>query len=415
MDFPGLRKSKHRLSHFLRRFNAGIKTAPSRRHFRTYVQGQLSNLERKNVAAIALHEDVPPRSLQEFLEIHRWDQDRVRVRLQEVVMQEHADAHAIAMIDETSDAKKGDKTAGVSPQYCGATGKTDNCVVTVHLGYVTEDFHTLVDSDLFLPESTWASNGQRRKEAGIPQDVIYRSKWRIGLDLLARSWAHGMRFRYLVADEEYGKSHLFRSEVATYGIFYVVEVPCNLQGWTNRPAILYPSEDSVHKGRRRTKPCVAPWTSPSRRVDRLWKRGGPSWEAFHIKNTEKGPVVWETRMTRFFPWEEHLPGCQQWLIIAHNVLTGEVKYFLSNAPQQTPREEILHVAFSRAQIERLFEDAKGQVGWNQSEVRKYQPLMRHLILSMVSLLFLMRETDRPRKKKLTVECAPHPSSPGCAA
>lgn len=415
MDFPGLKKSKHRLSHFLRRFYAGIKTAPSQRHFRTYVRGQLSNLERKNVAAIALHEEVAPRSLQEFLEIHRWDHDRVRVRLQEVVMQEHADAHAIAMIDETSDAKKGDKTAGVSPQYCGATGKTDNCVVTVHLGYVTEDFHTLVDSDLFLPESTWAYDWQRRKEAGIPEDVIYRSKWRIGLDLLARSWAQGMRFRYLVADEAYGKSHLFRNEVATYGIFYVVEVPCNLQGWTKRPAVLHPSEDDVHKGRRRTKPWLAPWAPPSRRVDRLWKRGGPSWEAFHIKNTEKGPVVWEARMTRFFPWEEHLPGPQQWLIIAHNVLTGEVKYFLSNAPQETPREEILHVAFSRAHIERLFEDAKGQVGWDQSEVRQYQPLMRHLILSMVSLLFLMRETDRPGKKKFTVECAPHTPSPGCAA
>ena len=415
MDTTVLKKLKHKLSHFLRRFYRGIKTAPSQRHFRTYVQGQLSDLERKNVASIALHSGVAPRSLQEFLEIHRWDHDGMRTRVQEVVWQEHADAHAIGMIDETSDAKKGDKTAGVARQYCGATGKIDNCVVTVHLGYVTQDFHTLVDSDLFLPEQTWAQDGERRREAGIPQEVVYRPKWRIGLDLLSRSWAQGIRFRYLVADEEYGKSHLFRNEVATYGISYVVEVPCTMQGWTKRPAVLLPSQASSPKGRPRTKARLAPWAPPSRRVDRLWKRGGPSWEAFHIKNTEKGPVVWEVRMSRFFPWEKGLPGPQQWLIIARHVLTGEVNYFLSNAPQETPREELLHVAFSRAYLERLFEDAKGQVGWDQSEVRKYQPLMRHLLLSMVSLLFLMRETDRPGEKKLTVERAPPPSSPGRAA
>lgn len=84
---------------------------------------------------------VSPRTLQEFLELHRWDPDQVRGRLQQVVMADHGDADAIGAIDETSYAKKGDHTAGVQPQYCGASGKTDNCVVTVHLGYVSGGFH----------------------------------------------------------------------------------------------------------------------------------------------------------------------------------------------------------------------------------------------------------------------------------
>jgi SRSO17 transposase len=75
-------------------------------------------------------------------------------------MQEHADPNAMGIIDETSYAKKGDKTAGVQRQYCGAMGKKENCVVTVHLGYVTDEFHALVDSDLYLPEQTWAANRQ---------------------------------------------------------------------------------------------------------------------------------------------------------------------------------------------------------------------------------------------------------------
>lgn len=414
MDSTELKKLGHRLGHFLRRFDGGIKTAPSRAHFRTYIKGQLSDLERKSVTPIALQAGVAPRSLQEFLEIHRWDQERVRLRLQEVVMQEHASAKAIGVIDETSDAKKGEKTAGVARQYCGATGKPDNCVVTVHLGYVTEDFHALVDSDLFLPQETWAQDRQRCRAAGIPATVVYRPKWRIGLDLVQRSWAAGVRFAYLVADEAYGRSPCFRQEVASYGVCYGVELPGSLKGWTKRPATLAPGKLPSTPGRVPTKERLACWAPACRRVDRLWQRGGPSWEAFHLKNTDAGPVVWEVRMSRFYPWEDGLPGPQQWLLVARQVLTGEVKYFLSTAAPEVSREQLLHVAFSRAHIERLFEDAKGQVGLDQCEVRHYQPLMRHLILSMVSLLFLVRETARLGKKRLLVEC-PSPAAGGRAA
>ncbi len=96
------------------------------------------------------------------------------------------------------------------------------------------------------------------------------------------------------------------------------------------------------------------------------------------------------------------------MLVARQVLTGEVKYFLSNAPEDTPLTKVLEVAFSRHHIERLFEDAKGQVGLDHFEVRKYQPLMRHLVLSMVSLLFLVRQAPREGGNKITVECAPTP-------
>jgi SRSO17 transposase len=160
MDSNELKNLRPRLGQFLRHFNGGIKTSASREHFRRYVRGQLSDLERKSIAPIALQAGVAPLSLQEFVEIHRWQPDEVRARLQGIVMQEHADPNAMGIIDETSYAKKGDKTAGVQRQYCGAMGKKENCVVTVHLGYVTDEFHALVDSDLYLPEQTWAANRQ---------------------------------------------------------------------------------------------------------------------------------------------------------------------------------------------------------------------------------------------------------------
>ena len=109
-------------------------------------------------------------------------------------------------------------------------------------------------------------------------------------------------------------------------------------------------------------------------MDELWLRGGPSWEAFHIKNTEKGPVVWEACIGDIWVVEDRLPPAARRLIVARNILDGEIKYFLSDATQDTPVETLLHVAFSRWRIERIFEDAKAQIGLDHVEVRNYLPI-----------------------------------------
>lgn len=382
MDAGKLEELRPRLDDHLARFDDCIKTRPSRRHLCTYVNGQLGPLERKSVEPIALEAEVPVRSLQEFLEIHRWDEAKLGRRVREIVMERHADSEAVGVVDETSFAKKGDHTVGVQRQYCGETGKIDNCVVTVHLAYATRDFAAIVDGDIFLPPKTWAHDQERRRKAGVPDEVTYRPKWRIALDLMKRSVADGLRMKWLTADEEYGRVAEFRRESADLGLLYVVEVPCDTTGWTRA---MTDREDDA------------------RRVDALWRRGGPSWEAYHVKDTEKGPVVWEARAVRFRPHEDKGAGDEQWLLVARNCLTDEVKYFLSNAPPRTRRETMLRVAFTRWKVEHLFHEAKGEVGMKHFEVRNYKPVMRHLALSMVSLLFLCEEVKRLRGEKPVVE------------
>jgi len=396
---------RRHLDTFLGKFADCIRTTPSRRHLRTYVRGQVSELERKSVEPIALAAGVAPRTLQEFLGLHRWDHEALRRRLCEIVRDEHGDPDAIMVIDETSCPKKGDKTAGVQRQYCGATGKVDNCVVTVNIGYATPAFHTLIDSDLYLPRDRWREDRERCQEAGIGDDVVYRPKWKIALDMLARTLALGLPCRYLTADEHYGDSTAFRAGVGALGLTYVVEVSCNTTGWLKPPSFHAP-QPGVATDRARKDVALAPGAPRQRRVDSLWQRGGPRWQAYHVKESEKGPVVWEVRVVRFFPAQEALAAPARWLIVARNVLDDEVKYFLSNAPEGTAPEALLHVAFSRWHIERIYQDAKMQVGFDHFEVRHYLPLMRHLILSMVSLLFLMRETRQLREKKSMVEHAP---------
>jgi SRSO17 transposase len=415
MEIQDLKCIRQNLDGFLQEFDDCIKTAPSRSHLRTYIGGQLSDLSRKSVEPIALRAGVAPRTLQEFLGLHRWDQEAARCRVQALVMRDHADENAIAVVDETGFAKKGDKTPGIQRQYCGATGKKDNCVVTVQLGYVSDGFHALIDSDLYLPEETWHQDRQRCQEAGIPEGVVYRPKWQIALDQLEEALQHGVRFKYLTADEEYGKSAVFRKKVAASGLTYVVEVPCHLWGWTKLPDVIYPSTAKATVGHPPTKPRLALTAPKCRRVDQIWKRGGPSWKAFHIKNTRKGPVVWEVKAARFFPSEDSLPAEECRLIIGRNVLSGEVKYFLSNDSRGARLEVLLHVAFSRWHIERMFQDGKGQVGMDHFEVRRYLSLRRHLILSMISFLFLAKQTHKLRGKKLLVEPAPSASGGRSAA
>jgi len=188
--------------------------------------------------------------------------------------------------------------------------------------------------------------------------------------------------KWLTADETYGRVGGFRRESAEQGLLYVVEVPCSTTGWTD--AMVERSGDA-------------------RRVDALWRRGGPSWELYHVKDTEKGPVVWEARVVRFHPNEGEGAGEEQWLIVARNVITKEVKYFLSNAPKSMRRETMLRIAFTRWQVEHMSHEAKGEVGLRHFEVRRYKPAMRHFVLSMLSLLFFCEEVGRLRGEKPMVE------------
>lgn len=191
MDADVIAQLKPELKTYLDRFADCFGRCDTRVHLSTYVVGQLSPLERKNVEAIALALDKPVRTLQEFLSQHRWNENLLRDRVQEIVREEHAHPHSIGIIDETSDDKKGDKTPGVQRQYLGCVGKQENGIVTVHLAYAADDFHCLLDGELFLPES-WSKDRERCREAGIPEEMVYRPKTEIALELYDRAIQNGI-------------------------------------------------------------------------------------------------------------------------------------------------------------------------------------------------------------------------------
>jgi SRSO17 transposase len=419
MDAETIMQIRPALTQFLHRFDGCFGRITARRHLDTYIEGQLGPLERKSVEPIADAAGVPPRTLQQFLSLYRWDESTLRDRLQQHVARRHAHPHSVGVIDETSFVKKGKKTAGVQRQHCGAVGKKENCVVSVHLGYATPDFHTMLDGELYLPQKTWHEQRERCREAGIPDDVVYRSKHQIALEQYQRALGNGLRFAWLTFDEFYGRNRRFLRVLDLRGQNYVAEVPSNFTVWTSEPQVLYRDHARDKKpGRPRRYPRLKVKNNPRIEVRNVLTYSPvmrkASWETYHVKEGSKGPMVWEAkRILVWLPDENGLPTHPHLLMVARNVLNyREIKYFISNAPSETKVETLLKVAFSRWTIERVFEDSKGELGMNHFEVRKYPSIRRHLILSCVSHLFLSEFCLKHRGEKSRPDHMPGAQSHG---
>ncbi|HMB08222.1 MAG TPA: IS701 family transposase, partial [Isosphaeraceae bacterium] len=237
MDSNQIRQLGPKLTQYLDHFADCFGRKDTRAHLGVYVRGQLSNLPQKSVEPIALEAGVAPRTLQEFLSQLRWDHNRMRDRLQKIVRTEHTGPRAIGIIDETSDVKKGDKTPDVKRQHCGAVGKTENCIVTVHLAYARDDFHCPLDRELFLPEDG-ARDRERCREAGIPDAMPYRPPWQIGLELFDHAIGNGLHFDWLTFDEGYGGKPDFLRGLSARRQRFVGEVPRNFVGWLTPPRVV---------------------------------------------------------------------------------------------------------------------------------------------------------------------------------
>ena len=364
-------------------------------YLQKYIVGLLSDMKRKSIEPMALAADVPVRTLQEFLSFFDWDAQRISDELVREAAEENDMEHAIGVFDASAHVKQGKMTAGVQRQWCGEVGKKENCVIGHHLLYTdnhpTNPFSCVLASDLYLPKS-WAEDRKRCRAAKIPDELDYRPGWRILIDQLTRVIANRVRLEYITFDEEFGSVAELWFELDRLGQRAIGEVKPNFYGWVTRPK--YQSSRSEY----------AP-----HRVDDLVAHSpvfyGQSWQTVTIKNTTRGPVVWQIKYAPIY-----LPVRQDrnaavptdrtyWLIVARQPETGEVKYFVSNAPSSIAVLELLKVAFSRWHVEKWFERAKQETGLGAFEVRNYKSLMRHWLTCRIAMLFLARETRRLRKKK----------------
>jgi len=247
--------------------------------------------------------------------------------------------------------------------------------------------------------------------------VEFQTKPQIALGLIDRALGNGVRVAAWTFDELYGRDGKFLDGLEGRRQTFVAEVPVDFHGWVRKPQILRKGPKNSKKwGRRKQYPRLAR-RHPSCEVRNLVKYSPafqePSWQRYHIKDTEKGPEVWEVKWSVFWrKGEEGLPGRRHCLIAARNVLTGEEKYFVANA---VPGEKgitlrwLLRVAFGRWAVERCFRVAKDELGIDHYQVRGWRCIHRHFFLTQLSYLFCARirqQYDEPGSEhgsRLSVE------------
>jgi SRSO17 transposase len=360
-------------------------------HLHAYCKGLLSDLKRKTVEPIARASGCAVRTLQEFLRDHVWHYTQVRAQLQRHVADflpglPDDGIGTVGLIDETSALKSGTKTPGVQRQYLGCVGKIANGIVTVHLGVCKGRYKTLLDAELFLSEE-WAADQGRRAEAGIPEEMVYRPKWRIALEEVDRALQHQVRLDWLTFDEEYGKAPEFVGGLEGRRLRFVGEVPKVLS--------------CLAAGRAPSQPAAAVRGRPAAEVVRTAPafRRQP-WRKVKLAQQTGGQQVWEVKAAQVWQVQDKKWSARTyWLIWARNVGTGEEKYFLSNAPATAQLERLVRVAFRRWNVEHGFRLAKGEVGFTHYEGRSYTALMRHQTLCLLMLTFVAGHTERLRGEK----------------
>jgi SRSO17 transposase len=225
---------------------------------------------------------------------------------------------------------------------------------------------------------------------------VFRTKPQIGLGMIDRALDHGVRVQAWTFDELYGRDTAFLDGLEQRRQVFVAEVPTNFHGWVRQPRVLQDGP-APRRGRKKKYPRLARGR-PSSEVQNLLRYSPTfreqTWQRYRIKDTERGPEVWEVKWAVFWRKSSNgLPGRRHCLIVARNVLTGEVKYFVSN---RVPGERgialrrLLRVAFHRWSVESCFRQAKEELGLDHYEVRGWRCVHRHFYLTQLSHLFCAR-------------------------
>lgn len=376
-----------RLPPFLEPYLARLGRREQKGHLRTYLQGLLSDAERKNVEAIAYLHDQDRQELQHFMGESRWEYEPLLAELAREVGAELGEPDGVLVVDPSGFEKDGKESVGVQRQGLGRLGKVENGQVGVYLGYATRKGHALCDVRLYLPRE-WSQDRARRGKCGVPKSVRFRTKQELAEALLLERgpW---LPHRWVAGDDELGRCSRFRARLRQRGEQYLLAVPSNT---SVRDLEAEVPERSGRGARRKT-----PWRAVS-----AWREAAPpsAWTRVEVRDGEKGPLVVEALQCRVQAREEkRRVGPEEVLFVTRVQESGgwKIDYYLSNAPAETPLEELARVAKAEHRIEDCLKRAKSEAGLADYEVRTWIGWHHHQTLALVATWFLTVETRRGEK------------------
>jgi SRSO17 transposase len=307
-----------------------------------YLQGLLSGLDRKSVEPIALRTLGESRvtSLQKFIGAMRWDEPLLARRHKEEAARLLSDPAGVFSVDGSDFPKKGHESVGVARQYCGRLGKVDNCQAGVFVSYAAPAGHALLARRLFLPQH-WFSPDQRERweKCRIPNDTQFQTKPQLALALVNTVIASGLfQGRWVTCDDAFGNSSDFVDHLPA-GLLYLADVPSTTRVWRKRPRLATPSYSG--SGRPHSTPKLAPGELPSKTVASIAKDSSLVWKEVLLGEGTKGPRRAAVARLRVIVSRGQRPAHDAWLFLKKSIDNGEVKYSLSNAPEDISFDELI--------------------------------------------------------------------------
>lgn len=336
------------------------------RHAADYLRGLLADIERKNGWQLAEYLGYShPRPIQRTLDRYAWDAEAVRDDLRGWVITELGDPEGVLVIDETGFPKQGRHSVGVARQYCGTLGKIANCQVGVFLGYASSKGHMGLDRALFLPRG-WTGDPDRRRKAGVPKGIEYRTKPELALEMVSRALDAGVPAAWVVGDEVYGSDGKLRGSLEERGQAYVLAVRSN-EAVTTWPPYGPPGQVRV--------------------ADLASRVSSKGWQRLSCGEGAQGPRIYDWTYLPLRP-ALHDGFVHGLLLRRHPDRADEIAYYLTYAPSDTSLSEMVRAAGARWTIDDTFKLAKGQVGLDHYEVRSWRGWYRHITLALLALAAL---------------------------
>ena len=326
-----------------------------------YICGLLSEIERKNGWQLAESRgDLTPYAVQQFLYRGRWDANEVRDNARSYVVEHLGNEDASLILDETGFIKKGDKSAGVARQYSGTAGKIENCQIGVFLSYASQNEHTLIDRELYLPKE-WTDDRERCRAAGIADEVKFRTKTEMGLAMLKSAYEASVPFSWVTADSIYGDYSDIRMWLESIRKGYALAVSGKAYVW---------------QGLRQHRVSDVLNKLPEEGWQRLSAGAGSKGERLHD---------WLCIELNEPPFE----GWKRYLLVRRNISDpSDLRAFICFCPENTTLQKLVEIAGIRWTIEQSFEESKGEVGLDHYEVRNYQAWYKHITLASCAHILL---------------------------
>jgi SRSO17 transposase len=405
---------EERLETYIDELASVIGHADRVRPLHDYCVGLMLPVERKSVEPMAAR-TAPARtsaqhqSLLHFVGKGQWSDEKLLAKVRELVLPgiERHGAIRAWILDDTSFPKQGRHSVGVARQYCGQLGKQDNCQTVVSLSLANDYASLPVAHRLYLPQE-WIDDTARRAKAGVPEDIGFKTKPQIALDLIRWACTAGLPLGVGLLDAGYGVDATLRMGLSDLGLAYVAGVLPNTLAWRpgTRPE---PGEGAPKKGRRGDNDILSLKEIALSLKARAWST---------VEWREGTCDVLSSRFARVrvHVAHRHLTAdrhAEEWLLIEWPSDEPEpTKYWLSTCPKDIAIDQLVDLAKLRWRIERDYQELKQEVGLGHYEGRGWRGLHHHITLSIAAYGFLIseRETIPPSAPRQTM-LRPPPALP----